>query len=54
MYRGNWWERLKDLFTRPMSGNEWDLAHSTVPGKVKAYHRGVISDRELARIVRAA
>ena len=45
--------RIVDRFTSPMSGREWDYAQEFFPTKVKAYHRGVITHLELARLIRA-
>ena len=35
-----------------MTGNEFDIAEVAFKRELRLYHRGVISSRELARIVR--
>lgn len=43
---------IKDVFTSPLTGTEWDIIFLAYRAELKAYHKGQISARKLARIVR--
>lgn len=49
-YAGAW---LADAITRPMTDSEWSRIRDSRPTLLKLYSRGVISEREAARAIRA-